>query len=238
MTTKAATIDSNPYSTLKGMAKNMTKEIITTGKTVDEAVAAGAAALGRTVEKVKYETIDEARKGILGIGSSAAKVRVYIEETPALVALEFVDTLLKNMGIEATAVIESEDAEGAVITVQGENLGLLIGRHGDVLDSIQYLTTLAANKKHDEFFRITLDIENYREKRSQTLKALARRMSDKVLKYKKSFALEPMNAYERRIIHSECQEINGVVTYSIGDGAERKIVVAPEGKGNKDRKQG
>lgn len=214
----------------------MVKETITTGKTTDDAVAAGAAALGKTVDKVKYEIIEEARKGILGIGASMAKVRVYLEETPSLIAVSFVETLLTNMKIEAKVVIDSEDSEGSVISVCGENLGLLIGRHGDVLDSIQYLATLAANKGKDEFYRITLDIENYREKRAETLKTLARRMSDKVLKYRKSFALEPMNAYERRIIHSECQQIPGVTTYSIGDGAERKIVIAPEGK-NKNNKQ-
>lgn len=208
----------------------MTKEIITTGKTVDEAVAAGAAQLGKTVDSVKHEILEEPRKGILGIGASAAKVKVYFEETPAIIAVDFIETMLKNMKIDATVSLDNEDSEGALISVGGDNLGILIGRHGDVLDSIQYLTTLAANKGKDDFYRITVDIENYREKRAQTLQSLARRMSDKVLKYRKSFALEPMNAYERRIIHSECQNIAGITTYSIGDGAERKIVIAPEGK--------
>ncbi|OGO88353.1 MAG: hypothetical protein A2Y15_00860 [Clostridiales bacterium GWF2_36_10] len=214
----------------------MTKEIITTGKTVEEAVAAGAAALGKPVDKVKFDVLEEARKGFLSIGASVAKVKVYFEETTAAIAVNFIETMLKNMKIDATVTIDSEDNEGALISVGGENLGLLIGRHGDVLDSIQYLATLAANKNNEEFYRITLDIENYREKRAQTLKTLARRMSDKVLKYKKSFALEPMNAYERRIIHSECQNIAGITTYSIGDGVERKIVIAPEGRGNKEKK--
>lgn len=211
----------------------MTKEIITTGKTVDDAVIAGAAQLGKPVSSVKHEVLDEPRKGILGIGASAAKVRVYIEETPAIIAIDFIETMLKNMTIDATVEMVSEESEGALISVSGDNLGILIGRHGDVLDSIQYLANLAANKSQEEFYRITVDIENYREKRAQTLQSLARRMSDKVLKYRKSFALEPMNAYERRIIHSECQNIAGVTTYSIGDGAERKIVIAPEGKSKK-----
>ncbi len=208
----------------------MIKEFIATGKTVEDAVAAGAAELGRAVDKVSVEVLEEARKGILGIGASDAKVRVYIENTPSVIAEEFVQTLLKNIDIEAKVTVETEDEEGALISISGDNLGLLIGRHGDVLDSLQYLATLAANKKVDKFYRITIDIENYREKRAQTLKTLARRMSDKVLKYKKSFSLEPMNAYERRIIHSECQKIQGVTTYSIGDGTERKIVVTLEGK--------
>lgn len=208
----------------------MTKEIVATGKTVDDAVLAGAAALGKPVDKVKFEVIEEGRKGILGIGACDAKVRVYIENTPANIAVDFLETMLKNMNINAQVNIENEDEEGALISVNGENLGLLIGRHGDVLDAVQYLATLAANKDRENFYRITIDIENYREKRAETLRALARRMSEKVLKYKRSFALEPMNAYERRIIHTECQNIEGVTTYSIGDGADRKIVIAPEGK--------
>ena len=211
----------------------MTKEIVATGKTVDDAVLAGAAALGKPVDKVKFEVLEEGRKGILGIGACDAKVRVYIENTPANIAVDFLETLLKNMDIQAQVNIESEDEEGALISVNGENLGLLIGRHGDVLDAVQYLATLAANKDRENFYRITIDIENYREKRAETLRALARRMSEKVLKYKRSFALEPMNAYERRIIHTECQNIAGVTTYSIGDGADRKIVIAPEGKNKK-----
>lgn len=211
----------------------MTKEIVATGKTVDDAVLSGAAALGKPVDKVKFEVLEEARKGILGIGACDAKVRVYIDNTPAVIAVDFIETLLKNMNIDAEVKIESEDEEGALISVNGENLGLLIGRHGDVLDAIQYLATLAANKDKEDFYRITIDIENYREKRAETLRTLARRMSEKVLKYKKSFALEPMNAYERRIIHTECQNIAGVTTYSIGDGADRKIVIAPEGKTKK-----
>ncbi|HOJ48642.1 MAG TPA: RNA-binding cell elongation regulator Jag/EloR [Bacillota bacterium] len=211
----------------------MTKEIVATGKTVDDAVLAGAAALGKPVDKVKFEVLEEGRKGILGIGACDAKVRVYIENTPANIAVDFLETLLKNMDIQAQVNIESEDEEGALISVNGENLGLLIGRHGDVLDAVQYLATLAANKDRSTFYRITIDIENYREKRAETLRALARRMSEKVLKYKRSFALEPMNAYERRIIHTECQNIAGVTTYSIGDGADRKIVIAPEGKNKK-----
>jgi len=208
----------------------MYKETIATGKTVEEAVAAGASELQKPVDRVKFEIIEEARKGILGIGAADAKIKVYVENTPADIALDFIETLIKNMEVDATVTIDRQDNERASISVTGDNLGLLIGRHGDVLDSIQYLTTLAANKSSDEFYRITLDIENYREKRAKTLKALARRMSEKVLRYKKSFSLEPMNAYERRIVHSECQSITGVTTYSVGDGTDRKIIIAPEGK--------
>ena len=206
-------------------------ETTVTAKTVEEAVAAGADALGRDPEGVSYEVLEEPRKGILGIGAAEAKVRVYIDDTPAMTAALFVKTLLDNMKLGGTVTIEKEDEEGALISVSGDNMGLLIGRHGDVLDSLQYLTTLATNKKLGKFYRITLDIENYRQKRIKTLRSLAARMSEKVLKYNKSFSLEPMNAYERRIIHSECQKIQGITTYSVGDGNERRIIIAPEGKG-------
>jgi spoIIIJ-associated protein len=113
--------------------------------------------------------------------------------------------------------------------VDGESAGVLIGHHGDTLDSLQYLANLAANKKvtgeKREYCRITVDVENYRFKREETLRALARRMADKVLRYKKSVMLEPMNPYERRIIHSEVQKIAGVSTNSIGSENNRKVVL-------------
>ena len=132
--------------------------------------------------------------------------------------------------MEQLVAFAEEDEEGALITVNGSNLGILIGRRGDVLDSLQYLATLAANIQKKNFYRITVDVQGYREKRAETLRGVAKRMSEKVLEYKKSFALEPMNAYERRIIHAECQNIQGVTTRSIGEGADRKIVISPEKK--------
>ncbi len=204
----------------------MIKETTVTGKTVEEAVAAGAAELGYDVGNVEYEVLKEARKGILGIGSSDATVRVYHSETKAEQAKAFIETMLADMGVDASVVLSSEDGEGAKIDVTGEGLGLLIGKHGDVLDAIQSLATIVANKGNDEFYRISVDVEGYREKRAEALRALARRVADRVLRTRRSFTLEPMNAYERRIIHSEVQTIEGVTTYSIGQDAARKIVIA------------
>ncbi len=208
----------------------MIKEVIATGKTVAAATEAGAAQLGKSVNEVDFVVIEEPKSGFLGLGASDAKVKVVIKETPALKALDFIETLLANMGITAEVVIKSEDDEGAELDVVGADLGVLIGRHGDVLDSLQYLATLVANKDLDDFYRITVDVEGYRAKREDTLRSLARRMAAKVLKYKKGFALEPMNAYERHIIHSEVQNIEGVGTYSIGEGADRKIIITLESK--------
>ena len=121
------------------------------------------------------------------------------------------------------------DGENKLIRVDGESAGVLIGHHGDTLDSLQYLANLAANKKvageKREFCRITVDVENYRAKREETLRALARRKAEQVLRYKKSVMLEPMNPYERRIIHSEVQNIEGVSTNSIGSENNRKVVM-------------
>lgn len=207
----------------------MQREVIQNAKTVSQAVELGAKELGVSTEKVTWTVLQEPSKGFLGIGASEAIVKVIYQLTPADKAEEFIKNVLKNMKLEATTttVVESD---GATITVAGENMGLLIGRHGEVLDSIQYLATLAANKGLKNYYRITVDIEGYREKRREALKQLARRVAEKAVKYDRSFALEPMSAYERRIIHTEVQNIKGVSTYSVGNDAERKVIVCPDNK--------
>lgn len=208
----------------------MLKQTIASAKTVDLAVEAACAELGVSRDAVDIEILEEGKKGILGIGAVDAKVSVTIKSTPALKALEFIENIVNNMSLNAKVEIAEEDEEGATITINGDNLGILIGRRGDVLDSLQYLATLAANIQKKDFYRVTVDVQGYREKRAETLRGVAKRMSEKVLKYKRSFALEPMSSYERRIIHSACQEIEGVTTRSIGEGADRKIVISPEKK--------
>lgn len=208
----------------------MLKQTVATEKTVELAVSAACAELGVTTEEVDFVVLEEPKKGILGFGASDAKVQVTLKSTPAVRAVEFIENLVKNMGLDAEVIVTSKDEEGVCISINGGSLGILIGRRGDVLDSLQYLATLAANLEKSGFYRVTVDVQGYREKRAETLRGVARRMSEKVLKYKRSFALEPMNAYERRIIHAECQNIAGVTTRSIGEGADRKIVISPEKK--------
>jgi len=207
-------------------------EIIITGKTVEDAVAAAVRELGAScADEVEYTVVDEPKKGLFGIGSSPAKIsakRVYKGE---IFAFNFISQLVKDMGLDVT--VELKDADGGkdakLIDIQGEGAGVLIGHHGDTLDSLQYLANLAANKRVDgvkpPYVKISVDAENYRAKREATLRALARRMADRVLKQKKSVMLEPMNPYERRIIHSEIQTIPGVSTNSIGSENNRKIVI-------------
>ena len=208
----------------------MKKEIIVTGKTIDEALANAAEQIGANVEDITYEVIDEPKKGLFGIGACPAKINaVYILKGEDI-ALEFVKKLVSDMQLDVTVDMKyCPEREGMLIDIQGEGAGLLIGHHGDTLDSIQYLANLAANKKINgekrAHVKITVDAENYRAKREETLRGLARRMADKVLKYKKSVMLEPMNPYERRIIHSEIQGIEGVSTNSIGSENNRKIVI-------------
>lgn len=213
------------------------KETIVYGKTVALALKRGAEELGVDESKAEYEVLEEPKKGFFGVGASDAKLRVYYQPSPAEIAADFVKNLLMNMQVEADVSIEHEDAEGASIAVNGEGLGLLIGRHGDVLDAVQHLAGLAANHGRSGYYRITVDIENYRAKRAETLRQLARRMAEKTLRYRRSNTLEPMNAYERRIIHTEVQGIEGVTTYSIGSDADRRIVIALEKK-SKSREDG
>ena len=207
----------------------MKKELIVTAKTVDEAKQKAALELGVAIENIEFEVLEEGKRGFLGIGATEAKVSATYTLGGADIALAFIEQVVSDMELNLTVAKKAGNNDDILITVDGEGAGLLIGHHGETLDSLQYLANLAANKKikrekHD-YVRITLDIEGYRAKREETLRALARRMAAKVVKYKKSVMLEPMNPYERRIIHSEIQLIDGVSTNSIGSENNRKIVI-------------
>ncbi len=143
-------------------------------------------------------------------------------------ALSFLETLLSHLQPDAKAVLVSETEDALELNLTGPHLGGLIGRRGEVLDSIQYLTSLAVNLGRDGYCRVSLDAEGYRAKREQTVRRMTERMAEKVLKYHRSFALDPMNAYERRLVHAACAEIRGVVSHSVGEGAERHVVLSPD----------
>ena len=211
----------------------MKQELIVVGASIEEALQNGAGQLGVLPEDLQYEVLVEPKKGILGIGKVQAKLKVCYVADPADLALDFIRTLLSNMNAEAIVEMEKTASDERLIKISGKDAGSLIGYHGETLDALQYLANLAANKKSDEnddrnYTRILVDIENYREKRAETLKALARRMAQRVLKYKRNVTLEPMSAYERRIIHSEIQGIEGVTTYSVGADNNRKVVIQLE----------
>lgn len=206
----------------------MKKEITVTGKTIDEALANAKSEIGSESEDMEYDIIEFPKRGLFGMGSSPAVIKVTYtipEENPAL---KLISSLVKALGMNAE-VTSSDGEEGELkLNVEGEGAGILIGHHGETLDALQYLASLAnarGKNEEDSKRRVTVDIEGYREKRAETLRALARRMSARVLKYRRSVTLEPMNPYERRIIHSEVQNIEGVTTHSIGVDTERRIVI-------------
>ncbi len=207
----------------------MKKEIIVTAKTVEDARAKAAEELGVSAEELEITVLEEGKKGFLGFGASDAKISAVYTAKRADVALDFIRKIVADMELDLAVAMKDGDNDDTLITVDGEGAGLLIGHHGETLDSLQYLANLAANKKvkgeKQEYVKITLDIEGYRAKREQALRSLARRMASKVVKGKKSVMLEPMNPYERRIIHSEVQGIDGVSTNSIGSENNRRIVM-------------
>ena len=209
----------------------MKKELVVTGKTTELAVAEGCAELGVDSSEVTVEVLEEAKKGFLGMGATPARVKITYAVPPVEIAADFLKTLIANMEIEAElTVLEEED--GARIIISGEAAGVLIGHHGDTLDSLQYLVNLSANRNKEgkEYVRISLDIENYRAKREETLKNLAKRTAERVKRTRRSITLEPMTAQERRIIHSAVQDIEGVTTFSVGQETNRKVVIALDRK--------
>ncbi len=217
----------------------MKKETTATAPTVDAAVASACAELGVSAADVTYEVLTEPKRGFLGMGAVAARVKVVYQEKPTEAAVSFVKQLLADMQIEADVNVGKTEDGDFRIEITGTDTGVLIGHHGETLDSLQYLCNLAANKKDSdgderEYTRISLDIGGYRAKREDTLRALARRTAEKAKKYKRSVSLEPMPAHERRIIHSEVQKIDGVTTSSVGTDANRKVVIYPAKRQQKE----
>jgi spoIIIJ-associated protein len=207
----------------------MAYSIEKTGKTVQEAITAALSELNLSEEDVDIEIIEEGTKGIFGIiGSKVARVKVTVREEDnnrCDIASDFLYTILNNMEVEADISV-SEDDENIVVDINGDDIGIIIGRRGETMDALQYLTSLVVNKGYEDYKRVVLNVENYRQKREETLVKLANRLAEKVVKYKKPVTLEPMNPYERRIIHSSLQGHRFVETFSTGEEPKRKVVIA------------
>lgn len=203
------------------------KETVKKGKTVEEAVSLALEELGIGEEDAEIEILDEGNKGLFGlIGNKEAEVRVSLKELSYKEeAYKFLKELLGKMNIEAEIDIE-ENKKGLKINIFGNNMGILIGRRGETLMSLQYLTSLVINRKADEYISVTIDTENYKKKREETLIKLAKKTANKAVKYKKNMTLDPMNPYERRIIHASLQDDNRVRTYSTGEEPTRRVVIA------------
>ncbi len=202
------------------------KNIVMLGKTVEEALKNALKELNVTEDKVEYEILEEGNKGVIfGLGAKPAKISVTVKRDYVNEARTFLRSVLDTMDIVAEISI-TEKKDVIDITLSGPKMGLIIGYRGETLDSLQYLTSLVVNKYHDiPYKRVVLDTENYRDKREETLKRLADKTAYKVKKSGKPFKLEPMNPYERRIIHAALQGDSSISTYSEGEEPYRKIVV-------------
>lgn len=193
------------------------------GKTVDDAIMNGLKELGLGLDQIDFEIVQESTKGIFGFGKSAI-VRLTKKETTGNKAEEFLDQLLKYMDVSATAEV-TETEEVINVNLVGDSTGVLIGRRGETLDALQYLTSLVVNKDLDEYKRVVLDTENYRAKREETLVKLANRIAGKVAKTGKRVVLEPMNPYERRVLHATLQNHDKVETISEGEEPYRRVII-------------
>ena len=161
------------------------------------------------------------------------------KDSPAANSANYLIKVLEKMGIENVSVMVAETPDGAHLSLEGENLGVIIGRRGETLDALQYLASFATNaRRNGGYYRVVLDIGNYREKREETLKSLARRMSASAIRSGPNRSLAPMNPFERRIIHTEVQGIEGVNSFSVGDGDRRHVVIQPEGASRGGRNDG
>lgn len=201
------------------------KSITTTGKTVEEAILMAVAQLAVSRDKLEIEIIDEPVKGLFGVfGNKDAKIKAAIKRTMSDLAREFLNELFLKMDLEAKLDITEND-DLISINVSGDKMGMLIGHRGETLDAVQYLTSLVVNREGEKYKRISVDTENYRSKREETLKKLAKRLAYKVQKTLKKLVLEPMNPFERRIIHFTLQKDPYVNTHSEGEEPYRKVVI-------------
>lgn len=203
----------------------MQRSIVKEAKNVEEAIRLACEELNIGREDADIEIINEGNKGLLGIiGNKNAVVRVTEKVRLEDIVVDFLTPVFDAMGIEAGIDFEKNDDE-VIVRLSGENIGIVIGRRGETLDALQYLLSLAINRSLNEYYRVTLDVADYRRKREETLVRLANRIAEKVTRTHKNLTLEPMNPYERRIIHSTLQNHKYVDTYSIGEEPNRKVVI-------------
>ncbi len=201
-------------------------------KTVDDAITKACQEFTVTSDRLDYEVIEEGSSGFLGIGSKPAMIKAKVkEEIKEISVTDVADQFLKDVfnAMNMAVVIESSfDTKEKMVSINlsGEEMGVLIGKRGQTLDSLQYLVSLVVNKEKQDYIRVKIDTENYRQRRQETLENLAKNISYKVKRTKRSVSLEPMNPYERRIIHSSLQNDKYVSTHSEGEEPFRRVVVS------------
>lgn len=205
-------------------------------KTVDEALTNAMLDIGTTADNLEYEVIEKETSGFLGMFSKPARIKVRIKKNLENTARYFLEKVFKAMDIKADIeMVYEEESSILEINLKGEEMGVLIGKRGQTLDSLQYLVSLVINKNSDNYIKVKLDTENYRARRKETLENLARNIAYKVKRTRRSVTLEPMNPYERRIIHSALQNDKFVETFSEGDEPYRKVVISNK-RTNRDTK--
>ena len=216
----------------------MNKEIIKEAASIEEAKALIVAELGVSEDAIAFEIVQEPEKKVLGLfgGTPAIVKGTVVGGTAAAAAEAYLRAVLAGLGVEDFSISVTEQDNGCVISLDGENLGFIIGRRGETLDALQYLTGLVANRADNAYYRVTLDIGNYREKREQALVALARRLGGQTARTGRRNSLEPMNPYERRIIHTTVQGMEGVISWSVGSEPNRHVIIGPsDDNPNKDK---
>lgn len=197
-----------------------------TGKTEEDALTEAKIALGATTDEIEYEVLEKGTSGFLGIGSKPAVIQARKKCSVEDYAREFLNNVFAAMKLEVEILIKVNDSDRVIeIELKGDDMGILIGKRGQTLDSLQYLTSLVVNKEQKDYVRVKLDTENYRKRRKETLENLARNIAYKVKKTRRPVSLEPMNPYERRIIHSALQGNKFVETVSEGEEPYRHVVV-------------
>lgn len=203
------------------------REITASGETVEAAIESALQQLNIPEDRAEIEIIDEGKKGFLGLfGSVRAVVKVTEKVDNIEMTAQFLTEVSTNMGVDVEVEIEQEDNR-VTFNLSGEKIALLIGRRGKTLNALQYLTQLVLNKQTRQFYAVTVDAEGYRKRREETLIDLAQKMADKVDRVKRKVSLEPMPAYERKIIHTALQDESTVSTYSHGNEPHRHIVIKP-----------
>lgn len=206
-------------------------------KTVDDAITEACQKFTVTSDKLEYEVIDEGKAGLLGIGARPAVIKVKVKSSVEDMARDFLRDVFAAMDLTVICDIKYNEEENSMdIELSGDEMGILIGKRGQTLDSLQYLVSLVVNKDTENYIRVKVDTENYRKRRKDTLENLAKNISYKVKRTKRPVSLEPMNPYERRIIHSALQNDRYVTTYSEGDEPFRHVVVVLKKYEKNDRK--
>ena len=199
-------------------------------KTVSEAITEACRKLGVTSDRLDYQVIEEGSNGFLGIGSKPAVIKAAVKEEEISVedsAKNFLNDVFAAMDMSVIVNVKYDENENEMsIDLSGDDMGVLIGKRGQTLDSLQYLVSLVVNKDVEDYIRVKVDTENYRERRKETLENLAKNIAYKVKRTRRTVALEPMNPYERRIIHSALQNDKYVTTHSEGEEPFRKVVIS------------